>query len=292
MMGDPRSGSGQDDFQKRLERSLQEVRNKPKREAAAPSPAAPAAGFEQRLKEAMSQSQGGGTAEPARASRDSDEHSGGPVGQGDHVVRQGECISSIAKKRGLFWENIWNDAANSELRSARKSPNVLLPGDRVTIPDKERKDEPIAPEERHRFVRRGEPSSINMCFTELGKPLAGRSYEAYVDGKLAQEGSLDGNGGVEVPLPSNAARAEFVVYDEHGIEKRHKIQLRQVPPISELCGVQARLNNLGYPCGHDARRFTPMIARAVEAFQRDYKLPINGLPDETMRKKLVEVHGC
>ena len=292
-MADPVSNPGQDDFQQRLARMLQGVQGEPAGEAIPPAAKAPGGGPEQRLQGSAPQARGGRAAGADQAGGEgADEYSGGPVGQGDYVVRDGECISSIAKKHGLFWETVWNDPANSDLRSARKSPNVLLPGDRVTIPDKERKDEPIAPEQRHRFVRRGEPSSINMRFTELGKPLAGRSYEAYVDRELVQEGALDGNGGVEVPLPSTAQHAEFVVYDEYGIEKRHEIQLRQVPPISELCGVQTRLNNLGYPCGQDAKHFNPMIARAIEAFQRDYKLPINGLPDDTTRKKLVEVHGC
>ena len=291
-MGDPWNNPEQDGFRQRLEKELQGLRGKPKPGVIPPPPKTTGAGFEQRLKQAMLQARGSKGTKTDKPKKDTGPHSGGPVGEGDHVVGKGECISSIAKKHGLFWETIWNESANADLRAARKSPNVLLPLDRVTIPDKERKDEPLAPEQRHRFVRRGEPSSLNMRFTELGEPRANAAYEAYVDRQLVQEGTLDGNGGVEVPLPSNAQRAKFLVYDEFGIEKKHEVQLRQVPPISELCGVQARLNNLGYPCGHDAKRFVPMIARAVEAFQRDYKLPINGLPDDTTRKKLVEVHGC
>lgn len=293
MMDVPRSNvDTPDDFNKRLEKTLARLKNKPKPGIIPLPPTSHDPDFEQRLQQAMSSVRGEDVTKPTKPSQETETDGGGPIGTGDHIVRIGECVSSIAKKHGLFWESIWHEPANADLRAARKSPNVLLPGDRLTLPDKKRKDEPIAPEQRHRFVRRGEPSSLNMRFTVFGKPRANAMYEAYIDRKLVQEGTLDGNGGVEVPLPSNARRAKFMIYDEYGEADEYEIWLRHVPPITEISGLQARLANLGFPCGRNARRFGPAIAQALETFQREHDLPTTGLPDKTTRARILELHGC
>jgi N-acetylmuramoyl-L-alanine amidase len=71
-----------------------------------------------------------------------------------HIVKQGECISSIADAHGFFPDNIWNDAANTKLRGKRKDPNVLYSGDVVVIPDKQSKEESCATEKKHSFIKK------------------------------------------------------------------------------------------------------------------------------------------
>lgn len=61
-----------------------------------------------------------------------------------HVIRQGECIHSIAANEGLFWRTIWEHNGNTALRKKRPDPAVLLAGDEVFIPDKRRKTVSIA----------------------------------------------------------------------------------------------------------------------------------------------------
>src|SRR5262245_4478555 len=105
-----------------------------------------------------------------------------PVGTGEHVVRDGECISSIAKDSGHFWHTIWEDAGNALLRETRKQPNVLLPGDRVMMPPIRLRHEPGQSEMRHRFVRRGEPAHFAVRVLEQDKPRANEPFSLVVDG--------------------------------------------------------------------------------------------------------------
>lgn len=47
----------------------------------------------------------------------------------NHLVKQGECLSSIAAQYRFAWEQLWNLPQNRELRLKRKNPNILFPGD-------------------------------------------------------------------------------------------------------------------------------------------------------------------
>jgi hypothetical protein len=54
-----------------------------------------------------------------------------------HTVKVGENLTVIARKYGyidgLF---LYNHSSNTELRKKRPNPNLILPGDKVNIPDK------------------------------------------------------------------------------------------------------------------------------------------------------------
>jgi hypothetical protein len=109
----------------------------------------------------------------ADADRCADEHPACvSVGEGEYVVGEHDCLSSIAKQTGRLWETIWNDPANTVLREARKDPNVLLTGDRVTIPPLRQRSEPGQTELRHRFVRVGQPTVFQLRLAHNGEPLA------------------------------------------------------------------------------------------------------------------------
>jgi len=213
----------------------------------------------------------------------------GPVGQGDYVVKKGDCISSIAMDTGHFWETIWKDTANAELKRVRKDPNVLLEGDRVTIPEVKLKEEPGETDRCHRFRRRGEPAKLRLRFYACGKPLANKPYRIDIDGQRTIEGTLDGDGSLEVGIPGMAKMARVVVGEPNN-EEGYEFNLGSVDPVTELSGVQQRLTNLGYPCLME-ERLGDSTQAAILAFQKDKGLSETGQPDQGTQQALVDSHG-
>lgn len=268
-------------------------------------------------------------AEQAQAGdgEDTEDQGTGPIAQGDYVVKQGDCMSSIAYNHGFFWETLWDLPENSELKETRKDPNVLLVGDRVTIPELRRKEEPGATEEHHRFRRLGEPSMLRLRL--LKDPDEQQAYEpkeqseeshrdpnAFVGGDpemdyspsepvpradvpyvliidgTRQTGATDEDGRIEVPIPGNARRGKLVLNPGTEDEETMSLKLGSISPITELTGVKERLANLTLDCGQLNDEMTPELAGALCVFQEKYELEVTGEADEATRDKLLEVHGC
>jgi Papain-like cysteine protease AvrRpt2/LysM domain len=54
-----------------------------------------------------------------------------------HIVKAGESLSQIAQHYGIkYWANLYLSAENDPLFSKRRSPDMLLPGDKIVIPSK------------------------------------------------------------------------------------------------------------------------------------------------------------
>ena len=158
-----------------------------------------------------------------------------------------DCISSIAKSAGHFWEKIWNYGPNAELRAARQDPNVLLREDRVAIPEIKPKHEPGETEMRHRFVRRGEPAVLRMRILVEDEPVVNAAYRLAIDGK-SQDGTTDADGRVQAHIPGNARSGRLIV-DAPDQQLAFPLTLGGIDPVTEPSGVQGRLSNLGYQCG-------------------------------------------
>ena len=251
----------------------------------------------------------------------------GPVGQGDYIVRQGDCIDSIADHFGHLPATIWNHPSNAELKSIRKNPNVLLPGDRLTVPKRRPKEEPGETELRHRFVLRGVPAKLKIrllsrpdeehenheiedddlsccgSYDDIPEddevpsdpdevpeePWADAPYELHVDGRY-HEGSTDADGCLEVPIPPGAKSA-FLRVGEPPHQREFDITLGGIDPIEALSGVQQRLNNLGFESGRSDGILGPVTRGALHRFQAREELDDTGEPDQATRQRLVERHG-
>ena len=87
----------------------------------------------------------------------------------DRTVKIGDCISSIAYEHGFFWETIWNDPQNGQLKAKRQDPNILQDGDVVHVPDLRIREEPRATNQRHSFTLKGVPAMLRLRIIEESK---------------------------------------------------------------------------------------------------------------------------
>src|SRR5437867_11905630 len=95
-----------------------------------------------------------------------------------HVVVQGECLSSIAKRYGFGkWRTFYDDPQNADFRKKRPNPNVIFPGDRIFIPDLDLRDEACATERRHKFEMKADKALLRLHLTDRRwQPLAFERY--------------------------------------------------------------------------------------------------------------------
>jgi len=206
-----------------------------------------------------------------------------------HTVKQGECIESIAFEKGFFWETIWNDPANTEVKRIREDPNVLLAGDQLFIPDMRVKEVSGQTEQRHRFRRKGTPSKFSITLEdENDQPRANLPYVLDIDGQLFS-GKTDADGRLEHVIPPNARQGILRVGPEEDQEE-YQLNLGSMDPVTEISGVQARLKNLGYDCGKIDGKLGPQTKEAISAFQAKHNLQVTGTPDDDTQLKLKEVH--
>lgn len=213
-----------------------------------------------------------------------------PVGTGNYVVNQGDCIESIAYGKGFFWETLWNDSNNAELKKARKDPFVLLPGDQLHIPELRKRFEDGPTEQRHRFRRKGMPAKFRIVLLEEDQPRANIPYILNIDGDITK-GTTDGEGKIERSIPPNARRGKLTV-GEGAKQQEYVLNLGWTDPIDEVTGLQSRLANLGFYDGPVNGELSPATYSALRLFQEKNDLEPTGEADEATREKLKEAHGC
>jgi len=200
-----------------------------------------------------------------------------------YTVQQGDCISSIAFENGFSPDTLWNDPENKTLKQNRKDPNVLLPGDIVSIRDKEQRDQSCASEQCHRFKRKGVPEKLRMQFMDQeDHPRANVDYQLEIDGVLS-ENKTDKDGKVEIWIPPNAKEGT-ITFPDSG--EKYELQLGVLDPITETTGVQARLNNLGFYFGPIDGTMNHETIEAIKQFQAENDIDFTGEPNEQTRNAL------
>lgn len=209
-----------------------------------------------------------------------------------HVIQQGECLTSIARKYGVSdGETIYQHPRNSGLRQRRPSPHQLAPGDEVFVP--ERDDAAIA-------IRTGKPVKLvaTVPRRELklvlhgpgGAPLAKEPFTVDAGDELIG-GTTDGAGLLVASVAGDAKDARVFAAGFTWEVKLGSLDPMKDAPGDGVAGAQARLANLGYLRGRAGNSWNEDGIAALQRFQRDHGLDPTRELDDATRAKLEEVHG-
>jgi N-acetylmuramoyl-L-alanine amidase len=213
-----------------------------------------------------------------------------------HTVSQGECLSSIARQYGFAnWRTIYEHPRNADFRRRRPNPNLIYPGDQLTIPDKAPKKESCQTGSTHAFRLHAQHTLLRIVVQDAARqPLRGAAYRLRI-GETVLQGTTDGEGLIAQPISPGVVDGELAVRlgEEPGDgEYVWAVKIGHLDPADEISGVQARLNNLGFDCGPVDGINGPNTEAAVRSFQRKHGLTVDGIAGPQTQSKLQEVYGC
>ena len=212
-----------------------------------------------------------------------------------HIVAQGEHVPGLAKQYGFAsYKRIWDHGQNAELKNKRQNPNVLFPGDRLFIPDKEEKKIPKQTEKKHPFKLKGEKLKLRLVLEdEYEKPIANAPCLLHLESNIL-ELTTDGKGKIEKEIPADVQHARLIIKTNETCldDLIIPIEIGHLDPVAELTGQQARLTNLGYYTGPVEALVGPLFLLAVEEFQCEHGLSVDGICGPQTQSKLKSVHGC
>jgi len=214
---------------------------------------------------------------------------------GSYTVKQGDHLSSIAKDFGFSdYNTIWNDPGNADLKTLRENPNVLFPGDVLVIPEKVPRVEAKGTEVRHQFVKHKPVLKLRLVLEDLFEmPIANADCDLLLDSDTFHVTS-DGDGHIEHEIKHETKGGMLLIKDPQTAFNGQAIPIKIgfLDPVEELSGQLARLDNLGYFPGDGSPEHADDFKSAVEEFQCDNELPIDGVCGPGTQAKLKQVHGC
>lgn len=227
-----------------------------------------------------------------------------------HEVEQGETLPEIARRYGfLNWELIRDHPDNQELFATRRE-GLLHPGDRITIPERDPSRAAAGTRAKHTYVVPRPRRFLRLRLLDgANEPLPNYAYELHIGREPPREGSTDGDGVIHVELPERASRARLVVETPAdppdpssggpvlapATRYERELDIGHLDPATQLSGVHARLQNLGYFFAKIADPYTHLSRLAVYKFKLDWveqgeDEELDGELDDATLARLVEVH--
>jgi hypothetical protein len=212
-----------------------------------------------------------------------------------YIVKQGDCLYKIAKKEGFAnWRTIYDHEKNADFRELRPDPNLIFPGDKLFIPDREKRTESTDTDARRKFKKHGQKAFLYLVIEdEDGNPLDG-SYTIDVAGQTKEEQLVSGE--IKMEIPADAENGTLVVRPEGApadVQWEWRLAIGHLDPLEEVSGVQGRLTNLGFECGPVDNKNGPKTREGVETFQKKaFSDPDewDGIAGPKTKQKLLEHH--
>jgi hypothetical protein len=214
---------------------------------------------------------------------------------GFHTIKQGEHVTRLACDYGFAdYQSVWDDPQNSDLKALRQNPNVLFPGDLLYIPDRMVNEETRPTDQKHQFQMKQPKLRLRLNLeASYDSPLAGLECQLAIENDLSTA-TTGGARQVDEPIPPRSERVKLVVPDDK-IPVANPLVFLQVghlDPVTELSGQLARLKNLGYYTGSVGGGNAQEVRSALEEFQCDEGLELDGICGTETQGRLVLVHGC
>lgn len=210
-----------------------------------------------------------------------------------YIVEPGDYAASIAKAHDFFnVDDLWTHPDNAEL-AQRRDPNFLMPGDEVVIPDLEPVSFQASSGQSHEFVvpRTKLELRLQVAAAVRGE-LADWSYTLKV-GATTSNGTLDGEGKLTAKLPFGVKEGRLELQAPDGASALEcSLQIGHLHPPDEESGAMLRLANLGYLRPTQSELEPLELRSAIEEFQCDQELTVDGELSSATVDKLREVHGC
>lgn len=206
------------------------------------------------------------------------------------TIRQGDCLMTIALARGFAPQTIWDHPDNAALKELRHTPQALLAGDRLVIPDLENKHLPVNTGTVGRFQLNVGSVKLRLRLTRHGQPRADEAFELVIDGdsEAPITGNTDGDGWIDQAIPANAMRATLKLRD--GLES-YALKLGHLDPHDSPSGIQQRLRSLGFYFGRVDGEVGNVTAAALRRFQTAKGLTVNGEADDATISALRDAYG-
>jgi len=213
---------------------------------------------------------------------------------GNYTVRQGDHLFKIAKAFGFSdYHTIWDHPSNAALKQKRDNPNVLYPGDKLFVPDREQREESRSTNKKHPFKMKSSGLKLRLVLEDVyEKPIANAKCQLIL-GSDFRNVTTDGSGRIEESIPADVHDVVLTIQDAQQTPfsaTQIAIKVGDLDPVTEVSGQIARLNNLGYFVGDgdpDAA-----LKSAVEEFQCENGLTVDGDCGPNTQAKLKQVHGC